>query len=176
MVQPLMILVPYAMLKSVVTIKGSVLIARRRPGIELTWNVAYILPFAVAIYYGAHYGLIGVACAFTGLYLVTFPIIQTITNRQVQLTNRDFFTALWPAFASSMVMLAAGLLYKYVLSLLGPVPVVVTLALGVPLVGSCYLLAMWFLFRRQTDELVKLWSLLKKTKRQSGHTMEADAI
>ncbi len=176
MVQPLIILVPYAMLKSVVTIKGSVLIARRRPGIELAWNVAYMLPFAVAIYYGARYGLVGVACAFTGLYLLTFPIIQSITNRQVNLTNRDFVMALWPAFASALFMLAVGIVFRHIISLFGPMPMLVTLITGVPLLGACYLLFLGIVFRRQSQELRSLWSLVKKSGRNSETGLESDTI
>ncbi len=162
MVIPLTILIPYAMLKSVVTIKGSVLIARRRLNIELAWNVIYLLPFAAAIFFGTHYGLIGVTIAFSGLYLLSFPIIQSVTNRQVHLRDRDFYGAMQPAFISVLLMALAGAGYKFLSYSVFHWSLLVTFVLGVPLVGSVYLLSLYLLYRRHFQEMVQLVHLFKK--------------
>ncbi|MBN1541609.1 MOP flippase family protein [candidate division KSB1 bacterium] len=101
---PLMLLVPMGMLKSVGTLKGAVLMARGKPEIELKWNIAYLIPLVAAVWFGTRYGLNGVAAAFVVLYILTFPIIQGITHRQIQVTWSEFGRALAPATTA-----AAGL-------------------------------------------------------------------
>jgi PST family polysaccharide transporter len=110
---PLVILVPMGMLKSVGTIKGSVLMARGRPDIELKWNVVYFLPLLIFVYSGTHWGLNGVAIAFSTLYLLTFPIIQTITNRQINVSGSEFVNALLPALLAVSGMTFFTLIAKW---------------------------------------------------------------
>lgn len=109
---PLVLLIPMGMLKSVGTIKGSVLMACGRPDIELKWNSVYFVLLVVAVYLGTHYGLLGVAAAFTILYLITFPVIQTITNRQVRVSACEYMQALVPAGAAVVFMTAVVIAFK----------------------------------------------------------------
>ncbi|OPZ64644.1 MAG: Lipopolysaccharide biosynthesis protein WzxC [bacterium ADurb.Bin478] len=164
MVWPLILLVPMAMLKSVGTIKGSVLKAVGRPEIEFWWNVIYLAPLAAAIYFGTRYGLVGVSAAFTTLYVLTFPIIQTLTNRQVQLTNYDFLIALKPAAASGLFMLAGGLGFKALNSQVLHWGALATFAAGVPLVALIYLAALWLLQRREVEPLLQVLFEMKQTR------------
>ena len=113
---PLVILVPMGMLKSVGTIKGSVLMARGRPDIELKWNLVYFLPLLIFVYSGTHWGLNGVAIAFSILYLLTFPIIQTITNRQVDVSGSEFVNALLPALLAVSGMTFFTLAVKWLVN------------------------------------------------------------
>ncbi len=112
----LVILTPMAMLKSVGTIKGSVLMAVGRPDIELKWNLIYFAPLVALLYWGTRYGLVGVAASFTILYVVTFPIIQQITNRQVNVSMREFFGAMVESAAATLVMAVVGLALRYYLA------------------------------------------------------------
>jgi len=163
MVWPLILLTPMAMLKSVGTIKGSVLKAVGRPEIEFWWNVVYLAPLAAVIYFGTRYGLVGVSAAFTTLYVLTFPIIQTLTNRQVQLTNYDFLIALKPAAVSGIFMLAVGLGFKGLNAQVLHWGALAAFATGVPLVASIYLAALWLLQRREVEPLLKMFLEMKKT-------------
>jgi len=168
MVWPLILLVPMAMLKSVGTIKGSVLRAVGRPEIELGWNVVYLLPLAGVIYLGTHWGLIGVSAAFTILYVLTFPIIQTLTNRQVRLTNRDFFIALKPAALAGLMMLMAGVGFKWMNQTQwhwSP-PLLFVVGLLVSLV--VYLLVLWLLARQQAETLLRLFREGKEKPNSAG--------
>jgi len=109
----LIILSPMAMLKSVGTIKGSVLMAVGRPDIELKWNLAYLAPLVGSLYWGAQFGLVGVAAAFTLLYVATFLIIQQITNRQINVSMIDFFSALSESTLATCAMVGLGLVARY---------------------------------------------------------------
>ncbi|MDZ7725232.1 MAG: lipopolysaccharide biosynthesis protein [candidate division KSB1 bacterium] len=114
-VVPLQILIPMAMLKSVGTIKGSVLMAVGRPDIELKWNCFYLLPLAGCVWLGTRWGIIGVAAAFTALYVVTWPVIQDITNRQINVTPKLFGSAFTATGPASLVLFAGGGFFRYVL-------------------------------------------------------------
>ena len=104
----LVILAPMAMLKSVGTIKSSVLMAVGRPDIELKWNLVYLLPLVGVLYYGTQFDLVGVAIAFTALYILTFPIIQQITNRLIGVSMLEFITAIAGSFYAMLAMVVAG--------------------------------------------------------------------
>jgi PST family polysaccharide transporter len=112
---PLVLLVPMGMLKSVGTIKGSVLMACGRPDIELKWNIFYFIVLLGAVFLGTRFGLTGVAAAFTILYLLTFPVIQTITNRQVRVSGSEYVNALIPAATAVLIMsvLVAGFRFLF---------------------------------------------------------------
>jgi len=134
----LIILTPMAMLKSVGTIKGSVLMAVGRPDIELKWNLIYFAPLVALLYWSARYGLVGVATSFTILYVITFPIIQQITNRQVGASMREFVGALLKNFAATLTMAAAGLASRYYLHTVLHSSDIVVLIVGVVLCAFVY--------------------------------------
>jgi len=153
MAAPLIILTPMAMLKSVGTIKGSVLMARGRPEIELWWNIVYLLPLAGVVLLGTRYGIVGVATAFTALYVITFPIIQGITNRQVDLSSREFLAALLPASVPTAVMVVFGLLLKQFAAGLFKSALLPFFISGVVLSVLVYLACLWLMDKSLFAEL-----------------------
>lgn len=153
MTWPLIILTPMAMLKSVGTIKSSVLMAVGRPDIELKWNLLYLVPLTAVVYAGAHYGLIGVALAFTILYVLTFPIIQHVTNKQIAVTAYEFFGALYPSLLAAAVLVIFGLVARYLLKVVFTLPDVVVLIAGICGAGATFLLVLWKIDRTVLLEL-----------------------
>ncbi len=153
MAAPLIILTPMAMLKSIGTIKGSVLMARGRPDIELKWNIVYLLPLIGAVLFGTRYGINGVAIAFTVLYIITFPIIQGITNRQIDLSAREFMAALVPATAATVAMVIFGLVYRQFSSGLFKLALLPFFISGVALSVATYLACLWLLDKSLFAEL-----------------------
>jgi len=173
MVVPLMLLVPMAMLKSVGTIRGSVLMARGKPYIELWWNISYLLPLAGAVYWGTHYGLAGAAVGFSLFYLVTFPIIQTITNRQVGMSAGEFIRALWPASSACGLMALAALGLHLFFSAVGPQRPIERFFIGLVISSGTYAGAVWVFHRTTVEEILTLIKA-KKTRPATGqHEVES---
>ncbi len=160
MVWPLIILTPMAMLKSVGTIKSSVLMAVGRPDIELKWNLVYLAPLAGAVYYGTRFGLIGVATAFTTLYVVTFPIIQQITNRQISVTFGEFLRSISAAFFGTLLLGGVGVGVRYLLSDILNLPDILVLGVGAIVAGSAYLLVLTLIDKKTVSEFRSM--ILKK--------------
>ncbi|MBN1559549.1 MOP flippase family protein [candidate division KSB1 bacterium] len=173
MAWPLIILTPMAMLKSVGTIKNSVLMAVGRPDIELKWNLFYLFPLVGVVYFGTRYGLVGVATAFTTLYIVTFPIIQHITNKQISVTLAEFFRSLASSTVatSAMVLIALAIRYcKVVFNL----PDLVVLLAGIIMASAAYLSVLWLIDRAELSEFYMMMQR-KKTVR-SGISMSEVVI
>ncbi len=164
MILPMQILVPMAMLKSIGTIKGSVLLARGRPDIELKWNLAYFLPLVGVLIFGAHHGLVGVAAAFSGIYFVTFPVIQEITNRQVGVPMVEFLRAFAATGPATIIMTAAGILIRLVMKNVFNFTDLVVLLLGVVTSAAVYAASIWFLKRTLFIEFIGLMRNKKTAK------------
>lgn len=150
---PLQILVPMAMLKSVGTIKGSVLMAVGRPDIELKWNAFYLLPLIGAVWVGTRWGLTGVAAAFSALYLVTWPIIQDITNRQIKVSPAEFLSAFSVTGPATATMLLAGYISRWFLKNVLNFGDLIVLLLGLLVSGAIYLGSLQILDRKLIIEL-----------------------
>lgn len=157
MTWPLIILTPMAMLKSIGTIKGSVLMARGKPNIELLWNLAYLLPLAGVVYLGTRWGLVGVAAAFTLLHALSFPIIQNITNRQIELDNRAFYRAFRPAFWATGVMVVTSVFLTriVVIKVFNFSPLMV-LIVGVTIAALSYVSYLWSMHKELLQQLFEL--------------------
>ncbi len=104
MAMPLIILVPLGLAKSVGVIRWPVLMALGRPDVELKWNIAYILPLAACIYCGARHSLEGAAAGISLLLVLTFPLVQTISDRIIHLGDREFYRSIAPAAAAGAAM------------------------------------------------------------------------
>ena len=160
---PLQILVPMAMLKSVGTIKGSVLMAVGRPDIELKWNVFYLLPLIGAVWFGTRWGLIGVAASFSALYLVTWPIIQDITNRQINVSPAEFLSAFSVTGPATASMLVFGYVSRWLLKDVLNFGDLIVLLLGLLIAGLCYIVSLQILDRTLMTELRNLFIRQKAT-------------
>jgi len=119
MATPLIILVPMGLAKSVGVIRWPALMALGRPDVELKWNLAYILPLAACIYFGAQLSLAGAAAGISLLLVLTFPLVQTISDRIIHLGDREFYLSIAPAAVAGGTMVLLTLLAKtYLLPLI----------------------------------------------------------
>jgi PST family polysaccharide transporter len=150
---PLIILTPMGMLKSVGTLKGSVLMAVGRPDIELKWNIFYFVPLVIVLLIGTRFGLVGVSAAFTILYVITFPVIQHITNRQMRVRMTEFLSVLIPASVATGIMVGSGLFYQYGTTFLHFSPLLV-LIVGIPLGMIVYVGTIWIVDRDIVAEFI----------------------
>jgi PST family polysaccharide transporter len=167
---PLIILTPMAMLKSIGTIKSSVLMAVGRPDIELKWNLVYLVPLAGVVYYGTQFGLIGVATAFTALYIITFPIIQQITNKQISVTFPEFLISLRTAFFSTLFLILAGFSMRYVLKTILMLPNILVLVVGLLVAGLTYLLVIFLIDKKVLTEFRSIFLKKQATPSQTLKT------
>jgi len=164
---PMVILTPMAMLKSVGTLKGSVLMAVGKPEIELRWNFIYLAPLAGIVYLGTQYGLVGVAIAFSTFYMLTFPIIQHITNKQVDVRMREFWGALAKSSAATTAMLAAALGWRLLLFNFFNAGNLVVLLTGVLISAVVYIGAVFLIDSRMLYEMLYLLTRNKRFKRET---------
>ncbi|HFE51899.1 MAG TPA: MOP flippase family protein [Bacteroidetes bacterium] len=172
---PIQVLSIMALLKSVGTTKGAVLLARGRADIELKWNLAYLGPFVAALIVGTHWGLVGVAVAYVVVYTLAFPIIQGITNRTISLPWRDFFRALVTPFEASLGLAAVSLLWKFWIGPVlatGAVPLLIG---GALLGGSAYVLLLLRLEKGLLQHVRQLVSQ-KETPSEETALSEAEAL
>ncbi len=165
MAWPLIILTPMAMLKSVGTIKSSVLMAVGRPDIELKWNLVYLAPLAAVVYFATRFGLVGVATAFTALYIVTFPIIQQITNNQISVSFGEFLKSIRTAVAATLFLLTVGLSARHVFKTILTLPDVFVLCAGLLMAGLAYVAALAVLDKNIISEFRTM--VLKKRQHKS---------
>ncbi|RPH97381.1 MAG: colanic acid exporter [Calditrichaeota bacterium] len=162
MATPLILLTPMAMLKSVGTIRGSVLMAVGRPEIELRWNLVYLLPLIAAVYGGTYYGINGVAFAFSALYLLTFPIIQYLTNRQINVNMLEFFGSLSKTFIAVLFMGGVGMAVRFLSQQVLHLPSMILLFSGVIISILGYIFALQMLDKKLLTELGQILSSGKK--------------
>lgn len=140
MVLPLQILCVAGILYSVATHVGSILLSKGRSDIHLKWDIfaAIVLPIAVLI--GVRYGITGVATATTVVSCALFLIIQKITNRLIDLNFYDFFKALYPATACSVILMISVLTFQ-TLSILISLQDIISLMGSITIGAMAYILA-----------------------------------
>ncbi|MBN1997984.1 MOP flippase family protein [candidate division KSB1 bacterium] len=173
MATPLILLTPMAILKSVGTIRGPVFKACGRPDILFKWNVAYFILLVAAVYWGTRYGLTGVAACYTGLYVITFPIIQKITNRQVNVKDREYYRVISTSFVASALMLGVGLVTKVILKHFFKSHVMVVLFSCFIVCILVYIGLVFLLDRNIVNEFIEIMIQRKYKKNQQG---KSDAL
>lgn len=140
MAMPLILLVPLGLAKSVSVIRWPALMALGRPDIELKWNLAYVLPLAATLYFGARISLEGAAAGISLLLVLTFPLVQTISDRIIHLGDREFYVSIAPAAFAGAVMVLTTLAFKTFLLPLLPLGLLVRFVTGIVLSSAIYLL------------------------------------
>jgi len=165
MALPLILLIPMGLAKSIGVIRWPVLMALGRPDVELKWNLAYALPLAAVVYFGAQRGLNGAAAGISLLLLLTFPLIQSLADRIFKLSDRRFYRSIAPAALAGAVMVAAVLILKSFILPLLDLDKRLNLAVGIILSGAVYLLAL----KRAADPMLQeLIAFIRSGKFNNG--------
>ena len=153
---PLQILIPMAMLKSIGTIRGSVFMALGRPDIELKWNIAYFVPLVAAILIGSQQGLVGVTIAFSSAYIISFPIIQGITNKLVSTTTLEYLEAFKATGPATVVMVITGLFFHHIMNQFPILPDYFVLITGMLLLFMVYFISVYLIDKKLLFEIFEL--------------------
>ncbi len=173
---PLILLAPMAMLKSVGSIRGSVFMACGKPHISFLWNLIFLVPLVAGVIYGVRYGLNGAAAAYTIVYTITYPIIQHLTNRQIQVRMSEFLKSMSISALATIVMCIAGIIVNLLLEKVLQVGAFWILLIGVPVCIATYYFALLIIKKSLLQEfLVLLKSIKTKQPERKLHLSEAPA-
>lgn len=93
--------------QSVSSTVGSVYLSQGRSDLMFKIGVVGMIAIAVAFLVGAHWGIVGVAFAYTLATLGLWFMSQQIANRLLRLNNYKFWKSLIPAVRGSVVMTIA---------------------------------------------------------------------
>ncbi len=171
MATPLIVLTPMAMLKSVGTLRNAVLTAVGKPQVELYWNLLYVPPLAVVVYWGTRYGVNGVAAAFTAIYLLTFPVIQHLTNRQAGITMFDFAASIAATTVASLAAGTFGFLLRFLIG--GRSTPLVVAALGIPAAFAVYIAVLWLIDRSVFEDIREM---IREFSRRNERTAIVEGV
>lgn len=149
---PLQILCPAGALKSIGTTVGSVLLAKGRADLQFKWNIITVIVIPIAVIIGANYGIIGVASAITVMTILLFPIIQTITNRLIDLNMYEYVKAIYPSIISSLVLLIGVEIFQKSVAIYN-ISEIIMLGSSILFGFIVYLLSLWLFFNNLFKEL-----------------------
>lgn len=110
---PLQSLCIFGMLRSIVTMVGSIILAKGRPDIEFKWSIFTFIPRTLILFVGSFYGLNGVAISLCLYMLLSIPILQWIAIRLINLRYTKFVKVLMPASVNSLIMLLFLIFIRY---------------------------------------------------------------
>ncbi len=123
----LRLLIVATVVKAIGIVVGSVFMAKGKTDWALYWSLFSLVLLLPTLYYGARYGIGGVAAAIAGTALVFLLLSQHLVNRLTGLSFTIYLNALLRPLAVSTVVLGALVLGKPAL----PTDVTVRLLLGI---------------------------------------------
>lgn len=156
----LLILAPVGLLQSIGTTVGLLYQAKGRTDWMFRWGVFAGIVFITSFVIGLHWGIIGVAGAYTiANVTLTYPGFA-IPLRLIELRVVDLGKALWRPLFASFLMLGAVLGLKAVL----PTGLANGWILAILVTNSCviYLLASWYINRSQMQQMLEMAGLIKQ--------------
>lgn len=147
----LTILVPVGIIQSVGTTVGAIYQAKGRTDWMFRWGIAAGMISISAFLIGLHWGIVGVAAAYTiASSVLAYPNF-VIPFRLIDLSMGELYDALCRPFTASLVMLAGILALRFILP--ADVSRAWVLCLSVPAGSIIYLSATWYMNREQVLEL-----------------------
>ncbi len=150
---PLQILCLAGALKSIGTTVGSVLLAKGRSDLQFKWNIITVIVVPIAVVIGAkNYGITGVASAITVMTILLFPIIQTITNRLIDLSMYEYMKAIYPSIIGSLVLLIGVEIFQKSVAIYN-ISDIIMLGSSILIGFIVYLLILWLFFNNLFKEL-----------------------
>jgi O-antigen/teichoic acid export membrane protein len=118
----LRILVPIGMLQSIGSTVGVIYQASGRTDILMRWGIGASVVTVLSFIIGLHWGIFGVAAAYSFVSLLLFLPGLAIPFRIIQLPMRHFGLAMWRVFLSAALMWTCVILVQYPLRNLNPLP------------------------------------------------------
>jgi len=155
----LMILAPVGMSQSIMTTVGIIYQVKGRTDWLFRWGIGAGMLIIIAFVIGLQWGIVGVAAAYAiASFCLTYPCFA-IPFRLIHLPVRDLGAVLWRPLVASLIMLGLLLVVGFLL----PANLASGWVLGISVPIGCitYLLASWWLNRKQIQQLFDLVGLKK---------------
>lgn len=155
----LMILSPVGILQSVITTIGIIYQVKGRTDWLFRWGIISGTLVVIAFVIGLQWGIIGVASAYTIATLILAYPNFAIPFRLIHLPVRDLGAVLWRPLVASLIMLGLLLVVGFLL----PANLASGWVLGISVPIGCitYLLASWWLNRKQIQQLFDMIGVKK---------------
>ncbi len=149
------ILALFVLVSSVGSNVGDVYKAIGRPDILVKLGLVILPPLVAALWYGARFGLVGIALAHLAMGIVRTALRLWIATGKMEVGWRDMAREIMPAFYAGLALLACGLPAVWLTDSLPPLPrLLLITAAG----AAAYLGVVWLLARdslRQAYQLVR---------------------
>ena len=155
----LMILAPVGMSQSIMTTVGIIYQVKGRTDWLFRWGIGAGMLIIIAFLIGLQWGIVGVAAAYAIASLGLIYPSFAIPFRLINLPVRDLGAVLWRPLVASLIMLGLLLVVGFLL----PANLASGWVLGISVPIGCitYLLASWWLNRKQIQQLFDLVGLKK---------------
>lgn len=150
----LMIFSPLGALQSITTTVGSIYQAKGRTDWLLRWGLFSSIFVMLAFVVGLRWGILGVASAYTGAYLVMATPFFMIPFRLIELRLRDLAKVLWRPLLCSILMSVMVMAIDILLPVVWPHWVALSLLVALGAFG--YILMAWLINRKVFSEIVSL--------------------
>lgn len=148
----LKILAPVGMVQSLVTTVGAIYQAKGRTDWLLRWGIGSGLLATIAFAIGIHWGIIGVATAYSVISLLLIYPNFAIPFRLINLEFRRLGEVIWRPFINSMLMVLILFGLKYIMP--DEVSSGLVLVILVPTGIISHLFASWIINRDQMKEIL----------------------
>ncbi|BCU11903.1 MOP flippase family protein [Microcystis aeruginosa] len=155
----LMILAPVGMSQSIMTTVGIIYQVKGRTDWLFRWGIGAGMLIIIAFVIGLQWGIVGVAAAYAiASFCLTYPCFA-IPFRLINLPVRDLGAVLWRPLVASLIMLGLLLVVGFLL----PANLASGWVLGISVPIGCitYLLASWWLNRKQIQQLFDMIGVKK---------------
>lgn len=155
----LMILAPVGMSQSIMTTVGIIYQVKGRTDWLFRWGIISGTLVVIAFVIGLQWGIIGVASAYAIATLILAYPNFAIPFRLINLPVRDLGAVLWRPLVASLIMLGLLLVVGFLL----PANLASGWVLGISVPIGCitYLLASWWLNRKQIQQLFDMIGVKK---------------
>ena len=156
---PLKIIIAFTTVRSLATIGGQILLALKLQSREFKMNAYQVLPLFVAILVGARFGIAGVAAGMSMVLSVFAIWFIAITNHAIELSIREIFKAVMPAFVSAICMWVGVEIILELASRSG-MGRISSMAAGTAGGAVVYLIIMLFLFRETSRRFISSFTAI----------------
>jgi len=156
---PLELLSIYACIRSIMPLFGQILMVTGDSRYVMWTNVTSAVLFPIAFFVGSRWGALGIASTWVLIYPINaIPLYRRVTKR-INLTNTEYFHALWPGLHGTIVMVIGVLILKILLAKT-QLPIV---SLSIQVAGGVlfYVATMLLFHRTRVGILTRVLSFLR---------------
>ena len=138
---------------------GQILLVTGDSRFVMWTNVTSALLFPIAFFVGSRWGAVGIAATWVLIYPINAVPLYKRAMQRLQLSNAEYFRALWPGLSGTIVMTVGVIALKFVFAKV-QVPIA---SLAIQVVGGVviYLLTMFLFHRTRVGILTRVVSLLR---------------